>query len=130
MARPLGWSTRNGHENMAFVNRYDWGYHFSDEADTPRTLDDIDSESGWKAARERQKRRQPFGKSIYEGHPDYERFERLDSYRSHSMFLIDAAHGPEAVKLLARWAVTYIPRLTTMQYAKSALLDLLRLILD
>lgn len=41
LSRDLGWLTRHAQSRLAFVNRYDWGYHSADVDDSPRTFADI-----------------------------------------------------------------------------------------
>ena len=98
----LGWENRYGHENLAYVNRYDWGCHFYGNGDTARTLADIDPESGWLAAIERWKRLRQVHKYCEKGHPDRDRWDRIERLRYHRIFLLDADKTPEVIKLLAR----------------------------
>lgn len=104
MARSVKSRGRDETGRVACVDRYDWGTHFSahDEDLTPRTFADIDPGSGWKAAVERRKRLRKLGKECEEGHPDFDRWEKLIDYSDYGTFLVDAIHAPEAVKLLAR----------------------------
>ena len=96
------WANRFGHERLAYVNRYDWGYHFYGTDDTARTLADIDPGAGWRAAIERSKQLSKANKYSKEGHPDHDRWDRIDKYRYSRIFLLDAAHTPEVIKVLAR----------------------------
>jgi hypothetical protein len=98
----LSWGNRDGHERLAWVNRYDWGFHFSGTHDSARTLADIDPESGWRAAIERRKRLEQFHKYCEKGHPDSDRWDRIEKYRSRRIFLLDAEKTPEVIKLIAR----------------------------
>jgi hypothetical protein len=36
-SRMLGWDSRYGNESLAFVKRYDWGYHFYGDNDTAQS---------------------------------------------------------------------------------------------
>jgi len=102
MSRMLGWENRYGNERLAWINRYDWGYHFYGNGDTARTLGDIDPQSGWRVAVERQKRLQQVHKYCEKGHPDSDRWDRIEKYRCRRIFLLDANKTPEVIKLLAR----------------------------
>jgi hypothetical protein len=98
----LGWDTRQDRKHLAWVNRYDWGYHFYGADDPARTLADIDPESGWHAAIERSKRLRQVQKYCGKGHPDSDRWDRIEKFRYHRIFLLDANKTPEVIKLLAR----------------------------
>ncbi|KAF8184153.1 hypothetical protein K438DRAFT_1974738 [Mycena galopus ATCC 62051] len=102
LARHVCWETRSENSRVCWVNRYDWGYHCADQGRAARVFADIDSDSGWPEANKRQKELQAAGKYRRQNDPDNEIWERLDTYASHNTFLVDAANGPEVMKLLAR----------------------------
>jgi hypothetical protein len=102
LARSVCWETRLGNPRVCWVNRYDWGSQCANPLATARALAKIDPESGWAAANERDKRLRAVGKYTHAGHPDYDRWPRLSSYDSDNIFLVDAANGPEVLKVLAR----------------------------
>ncbi|KAF7333442.1 SET domain protein, sequence [Mycena venus] len=102
LARPVSWDTRSRNPRVCWVNRYDWGYHCADSTRAGRFFADIDPDSGWAAASKRQKQLEAAGQYRRKKDPDNERWERLEKYDSHNIFLIDAANGPDVIKLLAR----------------------------
>ncbi|KAJ7472186.1 hypothetical protein FB451DRAFT_1135027 [Mycena latifolia] len=98
LARPVCWDTRAENPRVCWVNRYDWGYHCADASAAARFFADIDPDSGWGAANAREKRLHESGSYRRKNHPDNERWDRLEEYASDSIFLVDAAHGPEVLK--------------------------------
>ncbi|KAJ6510856.1 hypothetical protein C8R45DRAFT_1161963 [Mycena sanguinolenta] len=102
-SRHVCWETRSDDPLVCWVNRYDWGSNCADPGRAARIFADIDADSGWAAANAREKRLRDAGKYRRKNHPDNERWERLeDTYSSHNIFLVDAANGPNVLKLLAR----------------------------
>ncbi|KAJ7908897.1 hypothetical protein B0H13DRAFT_2015778 [Mycena leptocephala] len=104
LARPVCWEARSANPRVCWVNRYDWGYHCAESFRAARFFADIDPESGWAAATKRQRALEAAGKYRHKKDPDNERWERLETYDSHNIFLVDAANGPDVLKLLARFA--------------------------
>lgn len=106
MARPVDSYPRSSqyHDRVAYVTRYAWSIMLTENvgAHAARTFADIDPESGWGPAVERNRRMSTAGKSILEGHQDFDRWEDHQASGAYNTLLIDAAHGPEVMKLLAR----------------------------
>ncbi|KAJ7077417.1 hypothetical protein B0H15DRAFT_563082 [Mycena belliarum] len=71
---------------------------------TARAFAAIDPESGWPAAMKRYKRLQAVDKYSVAGHPDHERWTRLEQYDANDTFLVDAAHGAEGFGTVGRFA--------------------------
>ncbi|KAJ6569619.1 hypothetical protein B0H19DRAFT_1257241 [Mycena capillaripes] len=102
LARGVSWQTRNRQPRVRWVGRFEWGYHCANDLWAAHTLAQLDPGSGWPAANERSKRLKEEKIYIYAGHPDDDRWKRLPSYRSQNTFLVDATHGVEVAKVLAR----------------------------
>ncbi|KAJ7752419.1 hypothetical protein DFH07DRAFT_1031635 [Mycena maculata] len=94
LARPVSRETRANNRRVCRVNRYDWGYHCADAAGAACFFVDIDPDSGWGAANERQRRLDASDKYRRNKDPDNERWERWEGYDSHNTCLVDASHGP------------------------------------
>jgi hypothetical protein len=104
LARPVDWATRSSNPRVCWVNRYDWGYHCANPTRAARFFADVDSSSGWDEANKRQEERAAAGTYRRpKKDEDIERWERLGTYNGHNIFLVDAANGAEALKLLARF---------------------------
>ncbi|KAJ7666749.1 hypothetical protein DFH06DRAFT_250852 [Mycena polygramma] len=102
LARPVDFATRSTNPRVCWVNRYDWGYHCADPTGAAQFFADIDPGSGWAAAIKRQDRLESRGKYRGKKDRDNERWERLETYDSRNTFLVDAANGPEVLKLVAQ----------------------------
>ncbi|KAJ6456588.1 hypothetical protein C8R47DRAFT_186897 [Mycena vitilis] len=103
LARPVEFGTRTTNPRVCWVNRYDWGHHCADQTGAAQFFADIDPDSGWAAAvKRRQDRLEARGKYRGKKDRDNERWERLETYDSRNTFLVDAANGPEVLKLVAQ----------------------------
>ncbi|KAK7028466.1 SET domain protein, sequence [Favolaschia claudopus] len=103
LARSVHWSTRSSIPRVRWVNRYDWGYHCADPDRAARIFAHIDPEAGWAEAYQRREEEDDYDYDRRrKKNPEQERWERLDKHSSRNTFLIDAAHGAEVLKLVAR----------------------------
>ncbi|KAJ7149273.1 hypothetical protein C8R43DRAFT_1236591 [Mycena crocata] len=100
---------RMGHPRVRWV---DWDLEDWEEPDfthpshmrVGRFFADLDSDTdnlGWAAAAERHARLYAAHKEEEPGHPDYEKWDRLQYYRRDNAFLVDAAKAAQVAKVLA-----------------------------
>lgn len=77
------------------------GWDARDDGDMTRTIVDVDPEE-WSALWSR--RWQMYLEGIWPDryHEDADRWARLDALREGATFFVDAAHGPEVLRLIAR----------------------------
>jgi len=102
LARSIDSTTRASHPCVACVNRYDWGYHGVDRADSSRTIADIDPEE-WQDAWARKWQMYLDGVHTDKFHQDHRKWERIGEFSADAAFFVDAAKAPEVVKTLARY---------------------------